>query len=65
MNIQVIKDSEGKIKTDFKGFKGEACIKEASDLLKALKRLGVNVDVKDFRRKDDAAALTETRVSEC
>lgn len=51
--IKITVDNKGNIVTDFDGFSGSACFKEAQKLVQALKELGVDIEIRHVLPKDD------------
>ncbi len=43
---------DGQIRVEFSGFPGDACIDEAEKLEKILSGLGLDIELKDFEKKD-------------
>jgi hypothetical protein len=54
MEIEARIDRNGAVHLEYSGFKGDLCFDEAGKLLKRLRRLGLDVDVKMVRKKDEA-----------
>jgi hypothetical protein len=49
----LIESDDGKVTVDMQGFKGKACIKEASKMDKMLRELGIKVDLKSLTPKPE------------
>lgn len=43
--------ADGKVLFDYNGFQGETCLTEFSELLKALKEEGIEIEARETQRK--------------
>lgn len=47
---------DGKINSEFEGFKGNACLKQAAEIAKELEELGIIASVESLEMKDTTEA---------
>lgn len=51
-----------KVKFDYEGFQGDACLKDFNELLKELERAGIKLEEKDTKKKRDFYVRTHNQV---
>lgn len=60
--IGILISEEGKIEIKTEGFQGDACIKEADELLRKLREFGVEVETQEIKKTQEFYAVNEQKL---